>query len=97
MSESFEYNLSPEVVRYLANEVSNEIFGYTLCPVGGFVNLTLYDPTEIERCRSDYRRFMENAKKQGRLVYVKSETSLLKLTKSNDHQSYTLISIPILI
>lgn len=72
MSESFEYNLSPEAVRYLANEISNEIFGYTLYPVGGFVNLALYDPTEIERCRSDYRRFMQNAKSNGRLVYVKS-------------------------
>lgn len=72
MSESFEYNLPPEVVRYLANKVSNEIFGYTLYPVGGFVNLALWDPTEIERCRSDYRRFMENAKRNGRLVYVKS-------------------------
>lgn len=72
MSTSFEYNLAPEVVRYLANEISNEVYGYSLLPVGGFVNLALWDPTEIERCRSDYRRFMENAKRNGRLVYVKS-------------------------
>lgn len=68
MKKTFSYNLPIEVIRYLSNEIAMEVYGYTITSVGGFVNLSLYDQDEIERCKSDFRDFMTNAKSHGRLT-----------------------------